>query len=271
MTVKITFVSKRRKRLHFALKFCNRLDMRVFRRLFLYLMIGMALTACERKRTCIDATFEGLPFTLCQAASASDMRLFLKDGQGALYGSFDALTSDLEKTDRQLIFAMNAGMYHANRDPVGLYIEKGVEMSKLNTNAGPGNFHLLPNGVFWLGQDRSGVTAADHFKPDGVEYATQSGPMLVIENKLHPAFRADSTSLRIRNGVGQTVDGRIYFVKSELPVNFHSFARFFRDELKTPNALFLDGTVSKLYSDELGRNDRGQDMGPIIGVIEAVP
>jgi len=199
------------------------------------------------------------------------MRMFHKDEAGELYRNFDSLKSALEQTDRQLVFAVNGGMYDAQRDPVGLYVENGIELKKLNRNEGPGNFHLLPNGVFWMSETVSGVTSAENFDPAGVKYATQSGPMLVIENELHPAFREKSTSLRIRNGVGQTVDGRVYFAKSELPVNFYTFARFFRDELKTPNALFLDGTVSKLYSDELGRNDRGQDMGPIIGVIGAVP
>ena len=233
--------------------------------------MSVALSACQQAKSCTEITFDGLPYTLCEAAQSSDIRLFLKDETGENYGSFDAVRTDLKKTDRKLRFAMNGGMYHDSRAPVGLYIENGVQAAKLNTNEGPGNFHLLPNGVFWIGADSSGVTAAKDFDAKGVIFATQSGPMLVIENALHPAFREDSTSLRIRNGVGQTADGRVYFVKSELPVNFHTFARFFKDELNTPNALFLDGTVSKLYSDDLNRNDTGHDMGPIIGVLEAVP
>jgi len=245
--------------------------MRSFSFFILFGLFGGTLAACEQASACSEVIFEDRPFTLCKADGGADMRLFLKDKTGGVYGNFDDVRADLKTADKTLLFAMNGGMYHANRDPVGLYIEKGVEFSKLNTNPGPGNFHLLPNGVFWMGDGISGVTAADSFNPAGVTYATQSGPMLVIDNKLHPAFRPQSTSLRIRNGVGQTADGQVYFAKSELPVNFHHFARFFRDELKTPNALFLDGTVSKLYSKDLDRNDTGQDMGPIIGVIEAVP
>ena len=235
------------------------------------LLLGGILTACEQTRSCANVTYNGLPFSLCEAETASDIRLFLKDQDGKIYGNFDSLNSDLENTNHKLLFAMNGGMYHESRNPVGLYIEDGVEVSKLNTNEGPGNFHLLPNGVFWIGENISGVTAAIDFDAKGVKFATQSGPMLVIENELHPSLREESTSFRIRNGVGQTDDGRVYFVKSEVPVNFYTFAQFFRDELKTPNALFLDGTVSKLYSDDLDRNDKGRAMGPIIGVIEAVP
>ena len=100
------------------------------------------------------------------------------------------------------------------------------------------------------------------------DYATQSGPMLVINGKLHPKFLENSTSRKIRNGVGIN-GGAVIFVKSEDPVNFHTFATLFRDDLGAPNALYLDGTISRLYSAELGRNDRGAVMGPIVGVVTA--
>ena len=58
----------------------------------------------------------------------------------------------------------------------------------------------------------------------------------------------------------------MYFAISDVPVNFHSFATLFRDELGAPNALFLDGFISKLYAPGIGRNETGLDMGPIIGV-----
>ncbi|MFN3314813.1 MAG: phosphodiester glycosidase family protein, partial [Hyphomonas sp.] len=82
------------------------------------------------------------------------------------------------------------------------------------------------------------------------------------------ALNPDGTSLRRRNGVGVSADGRqVHFVISEVPVNFHSFARLFRDGLGTPNALYLDGAVSKVYVPSLERNETGLDMGPIVGVV----
>jgi uncharacterized protein YigE (DUF2233 family) len=51
-------------------------------------------------------------------------------------------------------------------------------------------------------------------------------------------------------------------------VNFHRFARLFRDVLKTPNALYMDGKVSRLYAPALGRHDIGFPMGPILGVLQ---
>jgi len=237
---------------------------------FSLLFMSALFSACQSEARCSDEIFEGRPYTICKTSTASDLRVFLKDEAGDVFGDFDAINSDLKTSETRLAFAVNGGMYHPNREPVGLYIEEGVEVSKLNTNKGPGNFHLLPNGVFWIGTSSAGVTAADAFSADGVEFATQSGPMLVIENQLHPIFKEKSQSFRIRNGVGVTDEGQVYFVTSDLPVNFHSFARLFKDELKTPNALYLDGTVSKLYSKDLGRNDTGADMGPIIGLVEPI-
>lgn len=78
----------------------------------------------------------------------------------------------------------------------------------------------------------------------------------------------DGTSVRRRNGVGVSADGhRVVFVISDAAVNFHTFARLFRDELDVPNALYLDGAVSKVYAPSLERNESGLDMGPIVGVV----
>jgi prepilin-type processing-associated H-X9-DG protein len=98
-------------------------------------------------------------------------------------------------------------------------------------------------------------------------YASQSGPMVVIDGALHPRFSPTSDSLHYRNGVGVTEDGHAHFVISNEVVNFHSFARFFRDVLNTPNALFFDGSVSRLYAPMLERHDAGFPMGPMIGVV----
>ncbi|MBU2360127.1 MAG: phosphodiester glycosidase family protein, partial [Alphaproteobacteria bacterium] len=74
----------------------------------------------------------------------------------------------------------------------------------------------------------------------------------------------------IRNGVGTSADGRTaIFAISNDPVNFHTFARFFRDVLKTPNALFFDGSISRLYAPTLNRADFGfAALGPMVGVVQ---
>ena len=226
---------------------------------------GVALAACEY------VTFEDASFAVCEADPATDdIRLFLEDEAGETLGTFGALETHVVAMGKTLTFAMNAGMYHPNRSPVGLYIEDGDTLSQIVTREGPGNFGLLPNGVLCLGQNRADVIESrtfDRNKPT-CTYASQSGPMLVIDGALHPRFLPDSTSRFRRNGVGVTGDGRLLSVVSNGRVNFHLFARFFRDVLKTPNALFFDGKVSRLFAPELGRDDIGFPLGPMIGVIE---
>ena len=221
-------------------------------------------------KACHEQTFEGASFTVCQVSATEDLRLFHRGPEGNL-GSFDAVNRQLAAEGAKLGFAMNAGMYHPDRRPVGLYVEQGRVEAPIVTRAGPGNFGLLPNGVFCIGARFSVVESRtfDKTQPK-CRYATQSGPMLVIDGALHPRFLPDSDSRNIRNGVGVSADGKMAaFVISDTAVNFHLFARFFRDALSLPNALYLDGRISRLYAPELGRRDGGFPMGPIVGTVVA--
>ena len=161
--------------------------------------------------------------------------------------TFGALASALEGEGSELLFAMNAGMYSPSFRPVGLYVEAGSQRKALHTGASGGNFGLQPNGVFFVDDAGPHVVATERYRAPDPRLATQSGPMLVIEGELHPAFRAESRSLNIRNGVG--VSGKtVFLVISEDAVRFHDFATLFRDVLGCPDALYLDGAVSALYS-----------------------
>ena len=227
---------------------------------------GAALAA-----DCRNETFEGQPFTVCEADPLQDdIRLFLNDDDGQPLGTFTNLAAKVEAEGHALAFAMNAGMYHPDRSPVGLYIEDRKTLSKIVTRDGPGNFGLLPNGVLCLGETTVRIVESREFagSDNACFYATQSGPMLVIDGALHPRFIAGSDSRFRRNGVGVTEDGKLVAVISDRPVNFHRFARFFRDVLGTPNALFMDGKVSRLYAPALDRHDIGFPMGPMLGVVE---
>lgn len=168
---------------------------------------------------------------------------------------------------------MNGGMYHRDLSAVGLYIENGNETTSISTSGGWGNFHMQPNGVFFIEKGGAGVLETSAYlnankKPD---LATQSGPMLVIDGKLHPRFLADSDSFKRRNGVGVSPDGVVHFAISENPVRFYDFATLFRDALHSPNALYLDGTISSADIPAMGRRDDLFPMGPIIAVVDRVP
>ena len=234
----------------------------------LALIIAVFLLPAVANAACRDVVFENAGYTVCDVAAGDDLRLFYSGADGVL-GSFAAVDDSLMSTNQQLGFAMNAGMYHPDRAPVGLFVQDGAAQSPLITSDGPGNFGLLPNGVFCIGDTFDIIESRTYLASLPIcKYATQSGPMLVIDGKLHPKFRRRSTSEFIRNGVGVTADGtRAVFVISNQPVNFHSFARLFRDALKLPKALYFDGKISRLYAPDLGRNDLGFPMGPIVGTV----
>jgi uncharacterized protein YigE (DUF2233 family) len=221
--------------------------------------------------TCSERNFDGLAYTACEVdPRIDDLRLFLDAPSGERYGQFTTLDGTLAQEGKTLVFGMNAGMYHDDRAPVGHYVENGQEIMRVIPNAGPGNFGLLPNGIFCIREDRADVIetlAYEAARPDCI-HATQSGPMLVIDGELHPRFLIDSDSRYIRNGVGTSEDGtRVVFVISDQTVTFHEFGRIFRDDLKLPNALFLDGSVSRLHAPQLNRSDFGRWLGPIVGVV----
>jgi uncharacterized protein YigE (DUF2233 family) len=220
---------------------------------------------------CSALSHEGNAYSVCRVDLRENrLELFNLDGKGAPLGSFSALAEDLSREGKELGFAMNAGMFDEALKPIGLYVENGAQAKKLNRRDGYGNFHVKPNGVFYIKGDRVGVAATEAYmklneKPD---FASQSGPMLVIDGKIHPKFSPGGMSYKMRNGVGVLDAHTAIFVISENAVNFHDFAILFRDGLKCANALFFDGTVSSLYSPELGRNDGFAALGPMVGAVK---
>ena len=187
--------------------------------------------------------------------------------------------SVLSTSDQEPILVCNAGMYNEDGSPVGLCIAKGRMISKLNEDNTrvEDNFHMYPNGVFFLDSSMdfqvertSSMKQILKSKTKVVE-ATQSGPMLLIDGKIHPNFLRNSSNLNIRNGVG-VIKGvgksRCVIVISDEPVNFFEFSSLFKYVFRCNNALYLDGAISKMYGlEESGpRGDRGGNLGPVLSV-----
>ena len=249
------------------------------------LILFLALAACSKGRDpapapppreiaiaghCEARRFEGTSFTVCRYDARHHAIELAVDNAGTALRSFDALGQALGARRGRLLFAMNAGMYDDRGMPIGLYVEAGRRRHPVNLNRGPGNFHMKPNGVFAVAADgRVAIVRSEDPLPFAPRWATQSGPMLVIGGRLHPAFQPNGASLNVRNGVGVDGPTTAWFAISDEPVSFGRFARLFRDALHCPNALFFDGTVSSLWDPAAGRRDDSYPLGPMVAVLRS--
>ena len=196
-----------------------------------------------------------------------DLQLYWKDDKGQILGSIQHLKTFVEGKHRSLVFAMNGGMYTKAQTPQGLFIQNKKTLSPLDTSSGSGNFYLKPNGVFYITSENIPVVCStvDFANNGQVKFATQSGPMLVIDGKIHQAFQEGSLNLNIRNGVGILPDNKVVFAMSKEKINFYDFALYFK-KLGCKNALYLDGFVSRMYLPEQNWVQLDGEFGVMIGV-----
>ncbi|OWV86540.1 hypothetical protein ATY75_22045 [Rhizobium sp. N122] len=246
------------------------------------MMLAATMTSPHQAHAeqCEQQSFEETKYVICTLeAGKADLRLFWKGADSAPYRTFSSLAEAVRAEGKTLVLAVNAGMYRADFSPMGLYVENARELKPANTakaesSAGQvPNFYKKPNGVFFLAETGAGILPTDEFlkRAPKVRFATQSGPMLVIAGTLNPIFIPGSTDRTRRSGVGVCDTGTVRLAVSEDGVNFHDFARLFRDNLKCPDALFLDGGNGVgLYYPAIGRNDRSWHggYGPMLGVVE---
>jgi uncharacterized protein YigE (DUF2233 family) len=198
---------------------------------------------------------DDLAFRVVDLDLASDrLELHWKDDAGQPLAGIDRLRDWGAARGHTLLFAANAGIYDREFRPLGLHVEEGIALRPLNTTragSGHGNFAMQPNGVFYVDQNgRAGVMTTDHWRERGprARIASQSGPMLVVDGEINHAFDAQSGSLKWRSGVCAATPSHVVFAVSEAPVSFHAFARLFRDTLGCRDALYLDGTLSRLWT-----------------------
>lgn len=209
-------------------------------------------------------------FVIYQAdPQKQNIRMYWKDHKNEMIRSLGNLEHYTASQNEKLIFAMNGGMFEPDNSPKGLYIENFKILHPIDTSTGNGNFYLPPNGIFYITRNnKPEITETKKFIPSpDIKYATQSGPMLLINRKINPAFQQHSKNLNIRNGVGILENGEVIFAMSKKEVNFYDFAALFK-EMGCQDALYLDGFVSRTYLPEKKWIQKDGDFGVMIGVTE---
>jgi uncharacterized protein YigE (DUF2233 family) len=199
------------------------------------------------------------------------VQLFWKDDSAHILKSMGRLKKYVERKRKKLLFATNAGMYTTTNGPMGLYIENGQTLKRIDLKKGPTtNFYMQPNGVYYTTASGGHIVASDDYArvTEKVKFATQSGPMLVVNGKINSTFTKGSKNINIRSGVGIDADGNVCFAISESFVNFYDFASFFKEQLHCSNALFLDGSISRIHLPQLNIADTGGSFGVMVGVVE---
>ncbi len=204
-------------------------------------------------------TYQGVKFRVVRVAP-QQVQLVWKDPKGTPYREFSRVQAAFKGRGKTVKFIMNAGIFEPGGIPSGLHIEQQKKQHPLNLADAPGNFFLKPNGVIWIeGGDRlkAGIATSSDFsrleKEITLNFAAQSGPMLLIDGKRHPTFIEDSASKLIRNGVGIDSDHQVVFAITAKgqTINLWDFAGLFL-HLGCRNALFLDGDISQMAVNPMG-------------------
>jgi uncharacterized protein YigE (DUF2233 family) len=243
----------------------NNTELKRKRKIILSLLV--LLTAGAIAFTTIQNSIDDRILSYTVDTKTQDLQFYWKNDKGEILKSIQNLKAYVESKNESLIFAMNGGMFKKNFSPQGLFIQNKKTLAVLDTADGNGNFYLKPNGIFYVTDDNVPFVCktTDFVDSDEIKYATQSGPMLVIDGQIHSAFKYGSTNLNIRNGVGILPDNKVVFAISKKEVNFYDFAKYFQI-LGCKNALYLDGFVSRTYFPEKNWTQTDGDFGVIIGV-----
>lgn len=194
-----------------------------------------------------------------------------KDDAEENFRSISKYEAFLKEKGQEAVMITNAGIFMEDGTPLGLYIEDGKVARETNrVQEAYGNFYMQPNGIFYLKDDLAEVMPTSEYKPEetSFDYATQSGPLLVIDGKINEQFNEDSKNLKLRSGVGVDISGNVIFAISQGPVNFYEFATLFREKYSCPNALYLDGGISRMYLPSIERDQKGGNFGAFIAVVE---
>jgi len=241
-------------------------------------IINELLVKCKNEKVAISndqksgssslINYQNKSYSVFVSSDFNKVKMGLKNKDGESYRSIGNLLS--EKKSDNILYACNGGMYLKDNNPQGLYIQDGKLITEMDEKQeGYGNFYMQPNGVFVLTKDSAEIVKSTDLKNRGykdVIFATQSGPMLIIDGNINSKFSKNSKHLNIRNGVGVNDKNEVILVKSETPVSFYEMARLFKEKYNCKNALYLDGVISRAYLPEIDKQDLGGNFGVMIYV-----
>lgn len=159
------------------------------------------------------------------------------------------LQAFLHAQGRTVHLVTNSGIFGPDGRPVGLHVERGLVRTPLNLNPGHGNFYLAPNGVFSIDCDGAKITESSRFNRPATDLrlALQSGPLLLDNGVVHPAFSATSKNRLVRSAIGVSDASTVHLVLSDATCTFWALSSVFLEQLDCRNALFLDGTISRFF------------------------
>ena len=173
--------------------------------------------------------------------------------------------------DSQAVMITNGGMFYPDFKTMGMLVIGGKVVQPINTRTtkAQSNFYLQPNGVFAVSGGKYFVVPTKDFnklysKLGSIDFATQSGPVLVINGEINPIFDKQSLYATTRSGVGILPNGNPIFVVAKV-VTFYDFAAIFRDKFRCQWALFLDGGISQMIENGSWAD---RNYGPMIEVVK---
>lgn len=202
-----------------------------------------------------------------------DIYIDVNEKAGFSFDSFQKYLAGKKKGD--IVLITNGGMFKPDFSAQGLLVSESKEKSPLDTMTNKfGNFYIMPNGVFLVDSDSSFKVMSTkaykvncHAKKKLPKFATQSGPMLVVDGKINSKLSLHSENLNVRSGVGVMKNGRAVFIISSGKINFYDLALIFKDYFNCENALYLDGAISQMYFKGQQHIPNGS-FGPMIGITQ---
>lgn len=238
---------------------------------FHVLLLLLSATASHAAKL-LDFPFHDGMIHVCRIDLRQEpVRMFWKDDQGKVFGDFYQLNTWLQSRKETLVCATNGGIYEETLRPLGLYVEEGRILRRINLRKNAyGNFYLEPKGVFLIEGQQAQILDVDTFQANsaellpGVRFATQSGPMLLQNGSINLQFSPQSLNQLVRNAVCTSSSHEVVLALSSTPVSFYEFARFLRDKLGCIDALHLDSKVSGFFPTD------NRVLAPSFGVIIGV-